>query len=345
MIRRTLFGSGLALALARAVACLLLVATVLVGTPLAAAAQSNPIAQAQQQYDGGKFAEALLTVRNAISTGAVMGSNVIGARELMARCQVKVGDAAGARATFLQILRLDPQYRIDDVRTPPDEVAVFKQALAAFEAEQLQAKQRIPASVTGFVGIGSGSNEDIGEYVAIGGGDKKFDNKTMFGMSVRFPLAPRWSLDLELQRFRATNRDSFTVTGSGPGEYELTATPMVVSLVYLVRDTGKLRANVFFGAGPMLNAYASDKFLLLGSIPIKTTDTKTGRYLHAGLEGEYALGSKLSLTGRVLFRSATASKMYDGLTFTQYATGNLGNRDMNFSGYGLTLGLRGYVGY
>ncbi|MBI5167856.1 MAG: hypothetical protein HZA61_00065 [Candidatus Eisenbacteria bacterium] len=341
MNRRMLFGSGLA----RAFACLLLVVTTFVVSPRLAAAQANPVAQAQQQYDGGKFAEALLTVRNAISTGAVMGSNVIGARELMARCQVKVGDAAGARATFLQILRLDPQYRIDTVRTPPDEVEVFQQALKAFEAEQLQAKQRIPASVTAFYGIGSGSNTDFGDYVKLGGGDEKFDNKAMFGFGVRFPLAPRWSLDLEMSRLRATNEDTVRVTGSGHGEYELTATPMVVSIVYLVRDSGKLRASVFFGAGPMLNSYAADKFSLFGSIPIKTTDTKVGKYLHAGLEGEYAFHPKLSLTGRALFRSAKAEKMYDGLTFTQYATGNLGNRDLDFSGYGLTIGLRGYVGY
>lgn len=341
MIRRTLFGSGLA----RAFACLLVVATGATAAVGTAAAQTNPVAQAQSQYDAGKFAEALVTLKDAIATGAVMGSNAIGARELLARCQVKTGNPAAARASFLEILRLDPQYRLDEVRTPPDEVEVFRQALTRFQAEQEKARQRIPASISAFYGLGSGANEDFGDYVKLGGGDGKFDNKPMFGFGVRFPLAPKWSLDLELQRLRATSEDTVTVTGMLRGTYELTATPMVASLVYLLHDGPKMRASVFVGAGPMLNSYAADKFSLYGSIPIKTTDTKTGTYFHGGLEGEYAFHPKLSLTGRALFRSATAADMYDGLTFTQYASGNLGNRDMTFSGFGVSLGLRGYVGY
>lgn len=341
MDRRTLLGSGTLRALAGA--CLVLLAATVSIAPRLALAQANPVAEAQQLYDTGKFADALTTVQNALASGAVTGSDAIAARQLLARCQAKVGDIPAARKTFLQILRLDPLFRLDEVTTPPDEVAVFRDAQRAFRAEQEEAGQRVPASISAFYGIGSGANEDLGEYVALGGGDKEFDNKPMFGLGVRFPLAPKWSLNLELQRFRATNEDS--VSGPAQAKYELTATPMVVSLVYLLRDSGKFRVNAFAGGGPMLNSYASDQFLFFGSIALKITDTKVGTYLHGGLEGEYQFHPKMSLTGRALFRSAKATKMYEGSTFTQYGSGTIGDRDLDFSGYGLSIGLRGYVGY
>jgi hypothetical protein len=342
MNRRTLLGSGTLRALAGA--CLVLFAAVAVLSPHVAFAQAGAVAQAQSQYDSGRFADALTTLQNALAAGEVTGSDAIGARVLLARCQAKVGDVPAARKTFLQVLRQDPQFRLDEVSTPPDEVAVFREALRAFEREQEQASQRIPASLAGFYGIGSGANEDFGEYVALGGGDKEFDNKPFFGIGVRFPLAPRWSLDLELQRFRATNEDS--VSGPAQATYELTATPLVVNVVYLVKESGKLRMNVFAGGGPMLNSYAADKFLFFGSIALKVTDTKVGTYFHGGFEGEYSLHPKLSVNARALFRSAKATKMYEDSQFTQYGgTETIGNRDMDFSGYGLTLGLRGYIGY
>lgn len=342
MIRRTLLGSGTLRALAGA--CLVLLATAATIAPRVAFAQPGPVAQAQAQYDSGQFAEALATLESALSGGLVTGSDAIAARQLLARCQAKVGDVPAARKTFLQLLRQDPQFRLDEVSTPPDEVAVFREALRMFEAEQEQASQRIPASLAMSYGIGSGANEDIGEYVALGGGDKEFDNKPFFGIGVRFPLAPRWSLDLELQRFRATNEDS--VSGPAQATYELTATPLVVNVVYLVRNSGKFRVNAFAGGGPMLNAYAADKFLYFGSIALKVTDTKVGTYIHGGLEGEYSLHPRLSVAGRALVRSAKATKMFEDSEFTQYGgSATIGNRDMDFSGFGLTLGLRGYIGY
>lgn len=343
MNRRTLLGSGTLRALA--LACFVLLGAAVAAAPQAAFAQANPVSQAQQQYDEGRFAEALATVESALSSGTVTGSDAIAARELLARCQAKVGDVAAARKTFLGILRQDPQYRLDEVRTPPDELAVFREALRTFESEQAVERSRVPASLSGFIGIGSGANEDFGEYVALGGGDKEFDNKPLFGISVRFPLAPKWSLDLEMTRFRATNEDTFTVSARGQGSYDLSATPMVVSVVYVVHQRGKLRTSIFAGGGPMLNSYASDKFLYAPGIPLKLTDTKVGSYVHGGLEGEYELHPKLALTARALFRSAKATGMFEKTEFTQYTSGSIKNRDLDFSGYGLTIGLRGYIGY
>ena len=346
MNRRTLLGSGTLRALAGA--CLVLLAATVSIAPRIAFAQANPVAKAQQMYDNGDFAEALAAVKEALSSGAVSGSEAVAARELMARCQAKTGDVKASQNTFLQILHQDPQYRIDEVRTPPDEVVVFRQALQIFLEEEAAKGQRIPASIELFYGVGSGANEDFGEYVALGGGDKQFDNKPFFGLGVRFPLAPKWSLNLELQRFRATNEDTITVQVvlfSGHGTYELTATPLIVSAVYLLRDSGKFRTSVFAGGGPMLNSYASDAFYLFPTIPLKTTDSKVGVYLHGGVEAEYLLHPKLSVTAKGVLRYAKAAKMFEGSTFTQYGTGSIGDRDLGFSGYGISIGLRGYVGY
>jgi hypothetical protein len=248
-----------------------------------------------------------------------------------------------ARKTWLGILRQDPQYRVDEVRTPPDEVVIFREALSQFQAEQEQASKRVPASLSAFYGIGSGANEDLGEYVAIGGGDTQYDPKPEFGMGVRFPLRPKLSFDIEVQRFHATNEDSFP--GTERSTYQASALPVVFSLVYTLHERGKMRASIFGGGGPMLGSYVSDRFLFFGILPLQLTDTKVGVYLHAGLEAEYQLHPKLSVTARGLVRSAKASGMYEGVEFTQYATGNLGDRDLDFSGYGLSLGLRGYIGY
>lgn len=342
MNRRTLLGSGTLRALAGA--CLALLVTVAAIAPSIALAQTGPVARAQAQYDSGKFADALTTLENALSAGQVTGSEALAARQLLGRCQAKVGDVPAARKTFLGILRQDPQFRLDEVTTPPDEVAVFREALRMYEAEQEEASRRIPASLSGFIGIGSGKNENFGEYVASGGGDKEFENKPMFGLSVRFPLRPRLSLELEVMRFHATNEDS--VTGPGQANYQASALPVVANLVYLLTDSGKLRTSLFAGGGPMLNSYLADEFLFFGVLPLNVSDTKVGTYFHGGLEAEYVMHPRLSLTARALARSAKATGMFEGSTFTQYGgTETLGDREVDFSGYGLSIGLRGYIGY
>lgn len=350
MIRGKSFSMGMALALMSAAAVLPFMSAMV--APRVAYAESAALTAAQSSYDAGKFSDAVTKLKDALAKGAVTGGDIIRAKELLGRAQAKAGDTAGARATFLGLLRQDPQYRLDRLRTPPDEVAAFDQALRTFQAEQLSASHRVPASINLFYGIGSGDNERFGEYVAFGGGDKKFDNKPMFGLGVRFPLRPRLSIDLEIQRFRATNEDSLSgapSSGNQKSTYELSALPIVVSLHYSVRDGEKTRVSVFGGGGPMLNSYASDTDPNTFGVPVKITDSKVGVYLHTGLEGEYSLHPKLAINARALYRMAKVTDMYDKLQFNQYdsslALGTLGNRDLDFSGYGLSLGLRAYIGY
>ena len=328
--------------------------SITVFSPLVARAEAPALSAAQSYYDAGKFTDAVTTLKTALSQGQVTGSDIVRAKELLGRSQAKAGDTAGGRATFLGLLRQDPLYRLDKLRTPPDEVAVFVQALRIFEAEQLSASQRQPASISLFYGIGSGDNTDFGEYVVTGGGNEKFEHKPEFGLGVRFPLRPRLSFDLEIQRFKSTNEDSATGAGGGPKQstFELSALPLVLSLHYSVHDAGKLRVGMFAGGGPMLNSYASVTDPNTFGVTIKITDSKVGTYFHAGVEGEYALHPKLALNARALFRSAKASAMYEGLDFNQYDSpvtpatrARLGDRDLDFTGYGLSIGLRGYIGY
>ncbi len=345
MIRGKSIGIGVAMALMTVAPAVPLIMTIV--TPQIAYADSAALSAAQSSYDAGNFNAAITTLKDALGKGEITGGDIIRAKELLGRAQAKAGDTAGGRATFLGLLRQDPLYRLDKLRTPPDEVAVFDAAFKIFEAERLAASQRVPASISLFYGLGSGSNSDFGEYVATGGGDDKYETKPEFGLGVRFPLRPKWSLDLEIQRFKATNEDS--LSGASKSKYELSALPIVLSLHYSVRNSDKTRVSVFGGGGPMLNSYASDTDPLTFGVPVTITDSKVGVYLHAGIEGEYLLHPKLAIDARALVRMAKVSDMYDGLNFNQYGDpltlGSLGNRDLDFSGYGLSIGLRGYIGY
>jgi Tetratricopeptide repeat len=308
--------------------------------PSMALAQTDDVAAAQSLYDQGQFAQAATAIREGLSSGRIFGGAVVAARELLARCQVKTGDVAGARKTFLSILRQDPLYHPDALRVPPDEMAAYNSARQAFDAEREHASLRLPASIEIHYGVGSGDNKDFGEFVASGGGDTKFDNDPLFGGIVRFALVPRYSLDIQIERFRATDADSLGANGA---TYEITSIPLSVGLSYLVVDKPRVRAYVFAGGGPMLESTAS---LIIPGSSISVSDDKVGTYLHAGIEGEYRVHPRFAITGRVLGRSAKATKMFDGTDLELYKAGvSIGGRDVDFSGFAATIGVRAYVGY
>jgi hypothetical protein len=311
--------------------------------PRAALAQTDDLSAAQTLYDQGSYEQAMQTLRDGLASGRITGGQVVAARELTARCQAKLGDAAGARRTFLLILRSDPQYRPDPLRVPPDEMQVYDAARREFDAEQERAGQRLPASIELHWGIGSGANEEFGEYVASGGGDSEYENDPHFGGGVRFPLAPRWSLDIQIERFRATNADSFPENNGA--RYEITALPVAVSVAYLLLDHPRYRVSAFAGGGPMLEASSSVSFPFF-TIDLQIADDKVGTYLHGGLEGEYLFHRRFAVTGRALFRSAKATGLFKDTDFDFYGEGqNIADRDIDFSGFAANIGLRAYVGY
>jgi hypothetical protein len=261
----------------------------------------------------------------------------------MARCQVKSGDVAGAQKTFLALLRRDPLYQPDATRVPPDEMEAFAAARRAFDLERERERQRIPACLGFFFGVGSGGNEDFGEFVASGGGDDKYDNKPALGGYVRFPIRPRLSIQLELQRFRATNQDS--VTGFNHRDYEITAIPISVGVHWLVAQRPKWRAAAFAGGGPMLETLSSMEFSFI-VLRLSASDSKVGTYLHAGAEGEYRVHPRFSLDARVLGRYAKAAglSVLETNAFDYTPTVRIADRDVSFSGFAAHVGVRVYIG-
>jgi hypothetical protein len=220
---------------------------------------------------------------------------------------------------------------------------VYELARSEFAAEQIEAGERIPASLSFHYGIGSGDNKDFGEIVAAGGGEEAYDVDPSFGGAVRFPILPRWSLEIEMQRFHATNADTFP--GDNQTVYEISALPLSLTLYYAAITNPKWRVNVFGGAGSLLAATSTMK-INFGTVTLLLSDQANGLYGHAGLEGEYLVHPRIAAYGRVLGRVATAGDLFADSELELYdANVPLKGREVNFSGFGAHVGLRAYIGY
>jgi hypothetical protein len=305
-------------------------------------AASPALVEAQSLYDGAKFNEAITMIRDALSTGKVTGHDAIEARALMARCQVKTGNRVEAKEGFKFVLRQDSGWRPNAATVPPDEQEVFELARKELTAEQIEAGKRIPASLSFNVGTGPGEHEGLAEVVVASGGPDHFTPKMQLGGSVRFPVAQRYSLDLELQRLRST------ATGDNSGnitEFEASAYPLSLSLYYSLLSKQKFRVNLFAGGGVLSSAGAKIDLILIGpGTSLTISGQKNAPYFHGGIEAEYLVFSRFALAGRVMGRSAKAENVLEDSDFTYYGA-SLQDRDVDFSGFAATIGLRAYVGY
>lgn len=337
-MRRMLFRCGLAAALG--------MSALVTGLPLlpihASWAAAPVVTEAKALYDAANFTDAATKLRNAITTGELKGADALAAKELLGRCLVKSGDRLQAKEMFKSLLRQKGNYRLDAQNVPPDEIEVFTMAQHEVTAEQIETGHRVPASLAFNVGIGSGKNKDMGALPAAGGGPDHFDVDAFFGGSVRFPISPRLSLELEMQRFRATAADTFPETQGG--RFEVTELPISLSLYHATFVHPKWRVNTFIGAGASIPS-TSTLFFYFGSERASISDERTGFYAHAGLEGEYLATPRFSITGRVLGRTAKTTDFYKGSTLKIWGTTSLANRSVDFSGFGAQLGLRAYIGY
>jgi len=324
---------------------LALVAAPVAGTSTAWAA-SPALEEAQALYDGAKFDDAIAKIREGLSSGQLTGSDAVAARALMARCLVKSGNRLEAKQAFKFVLRQQPGFRLDAATAGPDEQEVFDMAQKELTAEQIEAGKRIPASLSFNFGSGSGDNEDMAEIAVAGNGEDKYTTKPQIGGSVRFPITQRLSLDLELQRLRATNKDA--IPEPNTAHYEITAYPLSLSLYHSTFTSRYLRLNLFAGGGLLSSAISRIDLMLnfgSGDVPVSVAGEKTGSYFHGGLEAEVLVHPRVSLAGRLMGRSAKAEKVLDEYGFDAYGSASLKDRTIDFSGFAATLGLRAYIGY
>jgi hypothetical protein len=108
--------------------------------PAAALAQTPaskaPVERGQQYYEQARFDEAITLLKDLVDRNALSGEDLRKARELLARSYVKKGYPVLGKDMFKDILRQEPDWRPDPIRVPPDETAVFEQALREFQSEQ-----------------------------------------------------------------------------------------------------------------------------------------------------------------------------------------------------------------
>jgi hypothetical protein len=313
---------------------------------------ADPIAQGNDLYNQGKFKEAADLLKGAIDKGEVKPADLGAARELLARSMVKADRRGEARETFKAILRKDGAYRPDPNKVPPDEVAVFDEALRDYQAEQIEQGKRIPASIGGIFGYGmfkpkdvNGAISEFGTNYSLGNA-KEIKGASEYGGSVRFPLRPKLSLDLEMSRFWATASQAETPSSTIPGaDYRISSFPIVASIYYSAFSAPKLRVNVFGGLGPLVTTELSVKVPITGLGSISVSSDKTGIYAHAGGEVEYLIMPRLSLSGRVLGRYANAGKIISDASLKEGPFAPFVDKSVSFTGLAFNIGLRAYIGY
>jgi hypothetical protein len=116
--------------------------------PAIASAQGSPtsnVQRGQEYYEQSRFDEAISLLKDLVDRGALAGEDLQHARELLARSYVKKGYPVQGKEMFKSILRVNPTWRPDPIRVPPDETAVFEQALKEFTAETVGAAPPTPA--------------------------------------------------------------------------------------------------------------------------------------------------------------------------------------------------------
>uniref|UniRef100_A0A832IB18 Tetratricopeptide repeat protein n=1 Tax=Eiseniibacteriota bacterium TaxID=2212470 RepID=A0A832IB18_UNCEI len=107
--------------------------------PLTALAQTGaqrpPVQRGQEYYEQSRFDEAISLLKDLVDRGMLQGEELRKARELLARSYVKKGYPTQAKEMFKAVLKDNPSWRPDPIRVPPDETAVFEQALKEYQEE------------------------------------------------------------------------------------------------------------------------------------------------------------------------------------------------------------------
>ena len=121
--------------LASVVLCAHLLTCLVPAASLAQGGNTSNVQRGQEYYEQSRFDEAIGLLKDLVDRGALQGDDLQHARELLARSYVKKGYPVQGKEMFKAILRTNPQWRPDPIRVPPDETAVFEQALKEYNNE------------------------------------------------------------------------------------------------------------------------------------------------------------------------------------------------------------------
>lgn len=314
----------------------------------------SAIARADALYEGARFSEAMGVLDRALHDGDVTGDDVIQARALRARCLVKMSRRLEAKEAFKGVLRIDRAFALDPNVVPPDEMDVFRLAAQEYDAELFAAGHRFPASIAATFGRGNCVNQDLADLASSAGvaAAPDFSEKAELGYSVRFPLRPLLSIEVEATWLRATTHDLLPADRNAHTLYTAAASVFMLDLVRTLRTSPRAHVNAFVGAGPMLaEAILEDRNSLVAGrvIPTQIVGHNQGWAFQAGLEGEALLRPRLALTAQVRARRADSGQLHwlrsDFEIYESYPVSKLGDRSIDFSGVAASIGLRAYIGY
>ncbi len=98
----------------------------LLALAVAAGPQSADLKRARDRFEFGSFAEAAGTIRNWLADHPdASGDDAVEAYRMLGISELKLGDAQQARAAFVSLLSLDPDYTLDPFLVEPKVVEFF----------------------------------------------------------------------------------------------------------------------------------------------------------------------------------------------------------------------------
>ena len=117
--------------------------TILLVLALAAAPQSPDLKRARDRFEFGSFAEAAGTARAWLAEHPdATGDDAVEAYRILGISEFKLGDVPQARAAFVSLLSLDPDYALDPFLVEPKVVDFFEQVKKEHEPALAPLRER-----------------------------------------------------------------------------------------------------------------------------------------------------------------------------------------------------------
>lgn len=255
-----------------------LVAVVLLSGPAVAQVSDGyrALESARQAYADSRFFDAITILEDLVVRAQLPPDDLFQARELLARSYVKDGRPLKGRDIFLAMLRTNPGYRPSEIGVPPDERAIFDDALRIYRQEaggttpdtvahvvarpgsSAPKRERVPVqSRTSFfeVRAGIGSSALRGKGIDVLKDEAEaipvpFDNSWRGGFTIAAEFGRAFG-SVVMQSGLAWVREAGNVaTGSGAAREEQGVRLDEIEIPILLRE--RIYREVFVVAGPAL---------------------------------------------------------------------------------------------